>query len=89
MKKETIQKRLEKANVNKTTSAYKLLTNWLSKEGNDIIRTCWTSGRGRYTSNMDYTADFERLLTTLRVRYERGNDSPRGGLTGNYIKILL
>lgn len=23
----------------------------------------------------------------LRVQYERGNDAPRGGLTGNFIRI--
>lgn len=88
MKKETIKKRLEKANVNKTSSAYKLLKKWLNDDGNTIIRSCWESGRGRFTTNLDYTSQLERLLTSLKVRYISGNDAPRGGKTGNYIKIL-
>lgn len=89
MKKETIAKRLEKAKVNKTTSAYQLLTCWLSNPLHTVIRPCWTSGRGRFTTNLDYTQDLCNLLELLRVRYELGNDAPRGGKTGNYIRIIL
>ena len=89
MKKETIKKRLEKANVNKGTASYRLLTEWLNTEGDNIIRPCWTSGRGRFTTNLDYTQQLANLLTTLKVRYAAGNDAPRGGKSGNYIKILL
>lgn len=28
------------------------------------------------------------LLDRLGVKYEKGNDAPRGGLTGNYIRII-
>lgn len=90
MKTTTILKRLEKLasekRVNKTTSAYKLIVA-ACNEGNAIIRPCWTSGSGRFCSNMDYTKDTCHLLDLLRVRYERGNDAPRGGLPGNFIKI--
>ena len=44
MKKETIKKRLDAKCVNKNSSAYKLLSEWLAKDGNPIIRPCWTSG---------------------------------------------
>lgn len=89
MKKETIKKRLDAKWVNKNSSAYKLLTEWLTKDGNPIIRPCWTSGRGRYCTNLDYTTQTVTLLELLRVRYEVGNDALRGGLTGNFIKIKL
>lgn len=90
MKAATILKRLEKLasekRVNKTSSAYKLIVS-VCQTGNAVIRPCWTSGKGRYCSNLDYTADTRCLLEMLRVGYEFGNDAPRGGLTGNYIKI--
>lgn len=89
MKKETIVKRLSKSSVNKTTIAYKLLKAWLESDDNHLIRPCHTSGRGRFCKNLDYTRELESLLAELRVRYLVGNDSPRGGKTGNYIKILL
>ena len=89
MKKETIAKRLGKAKVNKTTSAYQLLTVWLSNPLSPVIRPCWTSGKGRFCKNMDYTQDLCTLLESLRVRYELGNDAPREGKTGNYIRIIL
>ena len=54
----------------------------------DIIRPCTTSGRGRFTTNLDYTADVCRMLDQLGIKYISGNDSPRGGKTGNFIKVL-
>ena len=89
MKKETIKKRLEKINVSKTSSSYKLLTEWLNASDNYVIRPCWTSGRGRFCTNLDYTEQLKHLLTSLNVRYESGNDAPRGGKCGNFIKIML
>ena len=89
MKKETIKRRLEKAKVNKTSSAYKLLIEWVNASDNYIIRPCWTSGRGRFCTNLDYTEQLKGLLTSLNVRYVSGNDAPRGGKCGNFIKIML
>lgn len=89
MKKATIEKRLQKVQVNKCTSAYKLVAEWLKKDGNAVIRPCWTNGSGRFITNSDHTDDLCRLLNALRVRYTRGNDAPRGGKTGNFVQILL
>lgn len=54
----------------------------------NVIRPCSSSGRGRFTSNMDYTKDTENLLKLLGIKFESGNDSPRGGLAGNFIIVL-
>ncbi|MEE0974136.1 MAG: hypothetical protein UH853_00315 [Muribaculaceae bacterium] len=89
MKKETIQKRLSRTQINKNSSEYRLLTEWLNKEDNPLIRPCWVSGSGRYIKNNDYTYATTLLLRSLRVRFEVGNDAPRGGKSGNFIKILL
>lgn len=90
MKVTTITKRLAALvaakKVQKNSSAYRLIIE-ACETGRALVRPCWTSGRGRYCSNLDYTADVCRLLDALRVQYVRGNDAPRGGLPGNFIRI--
>lgn len=87
MKKTTIATRLEKTNVSKSCSAYSLLKDWLTSDGNKVIRPCWTSGRGRFTQNRDYTDQLCRLLDSMNVKYQLDNDAPRGGKTGNFVKL--
>lgn len=90
MKVTTITKRLaalvDAKKVQKNSSAYRLIIE-ACETGRALVRPCWTSGRGRYCSNLDYTADVCRILDALRVQYVRGNDAPRGGLPGNFIQI--
>lgn len=90
MKVTTITKRLAALvaakKVQKNSSAYRLIIE-ACETGRALVRPCWTSGRGRYCSNLDYTAAVCRLLDALRVQYVQGNDAPRGGLHGNFIQI--
>lgn len=90
MKASTITKRLAALvatkKVQKNCSAYRLILQ-ACETGRAVIRPCWTSGAGRFCSNLDYTADVCRLLDALRVQYVQGNDAPRGGLPGNFIQI--
>ena len=95
MKAETLIKRLSsRYDGSKTAKAYKVIkdliegTNITYMVTNNTIRPVITSGHGRFTSNMDYTNDTARILDLLGVKYRTGNDSTRGGLTGNYITIL-
>lgn len=53
-----------------------------------VIRPVRTSGSGRFTKNMDYTADICRALDACGIKYETGNDAPRGGACGTFIKVL-
>lgn len=95
MRRSTIAKRLAKLSVNKTTFAYKVVAE-IAGDGkstthqvrNNVIRPCYTSGSGRYIHNQDHTTEVRMLLDKLKVKYEFGNDSARGGLTGNFFKIL-
>ena len=94
MKATTLQKRLEnRYNGSKNSKAYQIVrdlidgTNKTYMVFGNLIRPCSTSGRGRFTSNMDYTSEVKRLLILLGINFESGNDSPRGGLTGNFFKI--
>lgn len=95
MKNLTLQNRLNKRfNGSKSSKAYQIVSDLISGTNKtymvsgSIIRPCITSGRGRFTSNMDYTWDTESLLAALGIKFQSGNDSPRGGKTGNFIKIL-
>ena len=89
MNKEIIKARLQRLKINKTTEAYRLLNEWLQVPENPKIRTCWKTGTGRFCHNLDYTSDFTTLLAKLGVRYELGNDAPRGGKNGNYVQIKM
>lgn len=66
--------------VNETNKSYMVF--------GEIIRPCYTSGSGRFTSNQDHTEAICKTLTEIGVTYTTGNDSPRGGKTGKFIKIL-
>lgn len=94
MKKTTFIKRLNKAVedkvITKNSSAYKLISGWIIQRHNNAlpyIRPCWTSGYGRYKTNLDYTHDVERVLQHMKIKFVSGNDAPKGGKVGNFIKI--
>ncbi len=84
MKRETLLKRLANQNISKCSIVYKIV---IGLYGGETIRPCHTSGRGRFTSNQDHTQELCALLDKLNVKYTRGNDSARGGLCGNWVKI--
>lgn len=89
MKASTLKNRLEKRFTgSKSSIAYKNVMKIITDKSYTFIRPCYTSGKGRFTTNMDYTSDICGLLDLLGVKYESGNDSPRGGKTGNFIKII-
>lgn len=90
----TLKNRLQKNfKGSKNTVAYKIITDVLentNKSGcyfKGLIRPVYTSGRGRFTSNLDYTLYVCQILDLLKVKYITGNDSPRCGKTGNFIQI--
>ena len=95
MKKVTLNSRLQKRYTgSKSSKSYKIVKDLIEGTrktymvNGNIIRPCHTSGSGRFTTNLDYTADTEKILTLLGLKFESGNDSPRGGKAGNYIKII-
>ena len=55
------------------------------------VYTCHTSGRGRFTTNIDRTDDTIKNLEDaglkLNTDFVTGNDSPRGGKAGNYVEL--
>ena len=90
MKQSTIIKKLSSLKISHNSRAYQVLADVVQNASSAygrIIRPCHISGTGRYATNLDYTADICQLLDTLKIKYECGNDAPRGGLPGNFIRI--
>jgi hypothetical protein len=94
MKATTLKKRLDKILTSKSAMSYRIAadvvngTNKTYMIFGNIIRPCKTSGRGRFTTNLNYTSTTKYILTEIGVKFESGNDAPRGSETGNWIKIL-
>lgn len=98
MKSSTLQKRLDKRYTGaKNSYRYKIIidlingtndTGMVKREDNSIlIRPCFVSGSGRYTQNNDHSAEIKIMLQKLGVKFKTGNDAPRGGKSGDFIKI--
>ena len=95
MKILTLKNRLSKRyKGSKTSKAYQVIIDLV--EGNNstcmiwngLIRPVKNAGSGRFHSYADYTRDITAMLDLLGIRYTTGNDAPRGGKSGNWIKIL-
>lgn len=89
MKAETLQKRIEK---NLFTKAGKLAVKY--EEVMELLRNpCQTihpihwrvSGRHVYITGNNY--NLENGLKLLGIDYETGNDAPRGGMNGYYVRL--
>ena len=55
------------------------------------VYTCHTSGQGRFTTNIDRTEATIKILQDAGLKisddFFTGNDSPRGGKTGNFVEL--
>lgn len=86
-------KRLLKVKDAKYSVAYRIVkdliegTNKEYRIYGNIIRANYTSGSGRYTTNMEHNAAVARILTEIGIEYTICNNSPRGGKTGEYIEV--
>ena len=63
---------------------YRVLRNFR----NGKIYPVYAAGSGRWSKYTDLTDDFKCILNALKLKYAEGNDAPRGGSLGNYIKIV-
>lgn len=62
------------------------------KHGNNhaMLRPITTVGSNRYSQySRDHTDEYTKYLDSLKLKYEIGNDSPRGGQLGKFIRIKL
>ena len=54
----------------------------------NVIRPCYCICDGRYTKYADHTEAICTTLDRFGIEYTVGNDAPRGGKKGNYIKLI-
>ncbi|MFC4818108.1 hypothetical protein [Flavobacterium sp. GCM10023249] len=83
MKKETIIKRIEAARGNGHFS-------WMGIDviNGNLVRPTSTEKHRRFGYYTDCRKDeVTAYLKLLKIDYILGNDAPRGGATGNYIKL--
>ena len=93
MKNSTFNNRIRKSNSGR--KGKEIVRALLSGESfNDCtgkVRPCWTSGCGRFTTNLNYTMDALNVLHHLgmecNVHYTLENDAARGSVTGNYLVL--
>ena len=73
----------------KTSNGYRYAKELLTSKKR--VYTCHTSGMGRFTTNIDRTNDTIKILKDaglkLGIDFITGNDSPRGGKTGNFVEL--
>ena len=82
--------------VKELTGMYTSRNNWNQEQQfssymvfkDNLIRPVYTSGSGSHTSYQDHTIAITSLLDKLKVKYVVGNDEPRGGQCGAYIKLI-
>lgn len=68
------------------TVALRLVEEWIRT--NKPIRPCYTTGSGRHTANSDHGDKVRHILgVCLGLPCTSGNDAPRGGATGRWIKV--
>ena len=86
MKTETFNNRIK---LNHSSKGYEYALTLLTT--GERVYTCHTSGRGRFTTNLDYTGHTIEGLQQVGlghgIHFITGNDSPRGGKTGNWIEL--
>lgn len=70
--------------LRKNSNAYNALERILH---NGESNTAHTTGHGRYTTLYVYTCEVKEYLDKFNIAYEVGNDAPRGGKHGEFIKV--
>lgn len=64
-----------------------MLGNCRFDEKNNKIYTGYNSGSGRFTSACSAIHTVESILKAEKLKYSIGNDAPRGGITGEFVKV--
>ncbi len=89
MKKETLQARIEKHLFTKGGTLAKKYEEVVELLNNPerTMRPVYWSGHGRNISLHDSSANLEQGLSMLGIDYETGNDAPKGGKNGCFVRL--
>lgn len=75
--------------MSKTNKVYKTLLTSIDESNVMIIRPVRVSGTCKYKHYDDRRTAFITMLTYMGMTYEIGNDAPKQGKLGWYIKVTL
>lgn len=53
-----------------------------------VARPVKRHSRGRFTHNYSVNGELQRVLTQVGLKFVVGNDAPRSGYIGTYIKLV-
>lgn len=83
-----MKKSIEKVVLTKEGKVSKSIINMLlnCSFAKGRIYVGYNSGRGRFTSAHSAEATVTSVLKSGGYKFETGNDAPRGGITGEYVK---
>jgi hypothetical protein len=85
MKTSTLLKRIEKLELRKNTLVYGMINNLAT---GDVLRPIFSQGRTwKHSSLVNKSIELISVLNLLKLKFETGNDAPRCGQTGYFVKI--
>ena len=83
--KSALAKKIAKLNISKNSLVYGWIT---TLETNQVLRPIFTQGSSwKYSSLVDKEFELTNVLNQLGIEFTKGNDAPRGGKTGAFVKI--
>ena len=84
-----LSKKIEKLVLAKELNKNTLVYGWIcSLKSNEILRPVFTKGSTwKHSSLIDKTIELTTVLRKLNIDFSTGNDAPRGGKTGMFVKI--
>ena len=83
--KSALVKKIAKLYIIKNSLFYVWITNL---ETNQILRPIFTQGSSwKHSSLIDKEFELTNVLNQLGIEFTKGNDAPRGGKTGAFVKI--
>lgn len=88
-KSTALAKRIEKLVATKELKKNSLVYGWVSNlASNEILRPVFSQGgTWRYSSLIDKSEELVLVLRKLGLDFVTGNDAPRGGATGYFVKV--
>lgn len=88
-KSTSLAKRIEKLVISKELNKTSLVYGWVSNlKSNEVLRPVFSQGSSwKHSSLVDKSIELTTILRKLNIEFTIGNDSPRGGKTGYFVKI--
>lgn len=84
-----LNKRIEKLIASKELRKTSLVYGWVNDlKSNDTLRPVFSQGSSWNSSSLvDKTIELTTVLRKLGIEFSTGNDAPKGGKTGYFVKI--